>query len=535
VLENALIQYPEEAMLYFLKGVSLERLERSKEAEAVYQRAIELGGQSPELHRQMASYFAQQGDALKAIQHLVSVLEVEPEDLETLEALAHLLRQQSKWTASQQVLKRLLASHPTHATAWIQLAETHEQLGQVPEAIEVYNQALSLTGNRALELRKSLVVSPVPPASEEEAKALQHRIEISLKALSLNPPRLENPAVDLGVTPRVLMQQGLWHDGLATLWKDTLSGIQRLSKADFTQAVSSKTTHQSIVIITRDLGSSSAITPAWMPPLHALDRKDFRVHWIQIGSSIHAPQGSRFNEADTTKAIPSHDWQGIQEAILSQSPDVLVFSDAFKDVVSMALYLGNYAQTQLDLATCTPSCLAPLRPLSSTSKRFKEDFGANYEYPLLAIEVLPSRWTLDFVKGIQRLLEANPLLQVVLYFVGEEALESLLSVRLKAVLSEDTQNRLTWMPLPYAEAQRLFQVADAVLRLDDTCRSPLIDYAFAFGTSLYHLADLEGLIDYLRQPESERQAIRQKQLDERYTRYTPAFIESQAQALVAQF
>lgn len=543
VLENALTQYPEEAMLYFLKGVSLERLDRAKEAEAAYQQAVELGGQSPELHRQMAGYFAQQGEALKAIQHLVSVLELEPEDLEALEALAHLLRQQFKWSASQQVLQRLLASHPTHATAWIQLAETHEQLGQVAEAIEAYNHALELLPNRSLELRKSLVVSPLPPATPEAARDLQHRIEISLKALSLNPPRIENPAVDLGVTPRILMQQGLWHDGLATLWKEALAEIQRLSKADFTQAVSKQTTQKSIVVITRDLGSTTNPTPAWMPPVQALDRKAFRLHWIQIGSSIHAPQGSRFHEGDTMQAIASHDWHGIQEAVLSQSPDVLLFSEAFKDVVSMALYwgdytrncTGDYAETQIDLATCTPSCLAPLRPLSSTSKRFKEDFGANYEYPLLAIEVIPSRWTVDFVKGIQGLLEANPFLQVVLYFVGEEAVKTLLSSRLKAVLSEDTQNRITWMSLPYAEAQRLFQVADAVLRLEDTCRSPLMDYAFAFGTSIYNLADLEALKSYLAQSEAERQIVRQHALDSRYAFYTPAFIEAQAQALVAQW
>ena len=531
VIEKRLDTHPEEAMLYFLQGVCLERLERLHDALNAYEKATEYGRNDPELHRQMATYFAQAGDRLKAMTHLVTLLEQRPTDADALEALAHLLAEQGKQDARVQVLERLLEAHPRHAQAWIQAGDAYDLLGQSDKAIHAYNQALELTGHRALELRKALIIPALPPATDAEKEALLHRLEVSLKALSLSPPRIENPAVDLGITPQHLQEQGLWNESLEALWQKTLSGIRREAKPPISllEKGTEKRTKTHLLVLTRALSHTEAPTPEWMPVLNALDRTHFQLHWLNIGTTIEAPKGSRFHAEDTLEAIPAYEWQSLQNRLYQHAPDVLLFSDAQRDIVSTALALGHYAPKQIDLATLPTPLSAPLRPLASMSKRFKEDFGAHYEYPLLAVEATPSTWSPALILPLQHLLQTHEHLQIVLYGRYEGALLEAMQARLNS-LCPDMPARLAWMPLPLNEALKLFQVADAVLK-PSTQASSLILQAEAFGTPVFDLDASEAVDTLLALTDAERLALREKRLLTTQDRFSPRLAEQEAQAL----
>ncbi|MFN7310719.1 MAG: tetratricopeptide repeat protein [Vampirovibrionales bacterium] len=531
VIENRLETHPEEAMLYFLKGVCLERLERLHDALDAYEKATEYGKNAPELHRQMAMYFAQAGDTLKAMTHLVTLLEQLPTDADALEALAHLLAEQGKQDARVQVLERLLDAHPQHAQAWIQAGDAYDLLGQCENAIHAYNQALELTGHRALELRKSLVATALPPATDAEKDALVHRLEVSLKALSISPPRIENPAVDVGITPQHLKEQGVWNESLEALWHQALSGIQRENKPSSNDREARTKTH--LVIVTRALNHAEAPTPPWMPVLNALDRTRFQLHWLNIGTNIEAPKGSRFHAEDTVEAVPAYDWQGLQNKLYQHDADALLFSDAQRDIVSTALALGDYAPSQIDLASLKTPLSAPLRPLASMSKRFKEDFGANYGYPLLAVEVYPADWTPAVIHHLHGLLQRHPQLQIALTFKGEAALLDAMQDRLKTLYPEGLP-RLAWMALPTNEALKLFQVADAVLALGRHASLFRLQ-AEAFGTPVFQpdaVDAVDALDALLSLTDAERLALREERLLHTQERFAPTHAERQAHAFV---
>jgi tetratricopeptide (TPR) repeat protein len=529
VIENRLETHPEEAMLYFLKGVCLERLERLHDALDAYEKATEYGKNAPELHRQMAMYFAQAGDSLKAMTHLVTLLEQLPTDADALEALAHLLAEQGKQDARVQVLERLLDAHPKHVQAWIQAGDAYDLLGQSEKAIEAYNHALELTGHRALELRKSLVAPALPPASDAEKDALVHRLDVSLKALSMSPPRIENPAVDVGITPQHLKDQGVWNEALDALWHQALSGIQREKKP--TPDAREARTKTQVVMVTRALNHAEAPTPPWMPVLNALDRTRFQLHWLIIGTSIEAPKGSRFHAEDTLEAVPSYDWQGLQNKLYQRAPDALLFSDAQRDIVSTALFLGDYASTQIDLASLNTPLSAPLRPLASMSKRFKEDFGANYGYPLLAVDVHPADWTPAVIHHLHGLLQRHHQLQIALTFKGEDRLLDAMQDRLKTLYPQGLP-RVAWMALPTNEALKLFQVADAVLALSRHA-SLFHLQAEAFGTPVFQsdAVDVMDALDALLSlTDAERLALREERLLATQEQFSPSHAERQAHA-----
>ncbi len=531
VIAQRLETHPEHAMLYFLKGVCLERLERLHDAQTAYETAVEFGKNAPELHRQMATYFAQAGDSLKAMTHLVTILEIHPNDAEALEALAHLLAEQGKQDARLQVLERLLEAHPQSTSAWIQAGDAYDLLGECEKAIDAYNHALEQTGNRALELRKSLVAPALPSPTQAEKDALVHRLHLSFKALSFNPPRIENPALEVGITPQHLKDQGVWNESLQALWETALQGIQREAQLALAPREPRSKTH--ICIVTRALSHTESPTPPWMPVLNALDRSTFHLHWLNIGASIEAPKGSRFHAKDTRQAISAHEWSRLQQTLDQLAPDVLLFSDAQRDIVSTALALGHYAPRQIDLATLGVPLSAPLRPLASISKRFKEDFGAHYGYPLVAIEVFPAVWNATVIHQLDALLQRHPSLQLALYFKGEARLLEAMQERLKALYPKGLP-RLAWMSLPTPEALKLFQVADAVLHLSPHT-SVLIQQADAFATPVFSTDEMPALQALLALSEAQRLELREERLREVAHRYAPSHAERQAKAFIEEW
>ena len=169
------------------------------------------------------------------------------------------------------------------------------------------------------------------------------------------------------------------------------------------------------------------------------------------------------------------------------------------------------------------------------SKRFKEDFGANYGYPLLAVDISPAVWTPAVIHQLNALLQRHEYLQIVLSFKGEDRLLDAMQDRLKTLYPQGLP-RLAWMALPSNEALKLFQVADAVLALSRHA-SPFSLQAEAFGTPVFQsdvVEAISALDTLLSLTDAERLALREERLLETSNRFSPSVATLQAQAFTRQ-
>jgi tetratricopeptide (TPR) repeat protein len=208
-LERATLVQPENPLLFFLKGALLQATQgnQSTQAQQAYETALALGGNQLELHEAIAQFYTQQLDYTKAIQHWVAVLELQPEAVAPLQALATLLQQLGRTSQSMAVLNKLLALNPNDARTHLSLAHAFSVQGLVDEALFHYNQAFDTCQDVGIELRKLFTVPIVHP-SRASITTTHHRVLMGLKALSLTPFQLENPLVQVGDTPFYLLQQG---------------------------------------------------------------------------------------------------------------------------------------------------------------------------------------------------------------------------------------------------------------------------------------------------------------------------------------
>jgi tetratricopeptide (TPR) repeat protein len=566
-LEQAQRHYPKEGMLLFLKGVSLDALERTTEAEAAYTEALRLSGESPELHLQMAQYFTSQGDELKAIQHLVVTLEHAPQHLEALEALAQLLMRQGLLEQALQVQERLVALTPKLPRAWVFLGELQARLSQPKQAIDSFNHALEQGASRGLELRKCVVAPLLPPETEEERLRLEDTLFLSLKSLSLNPPRIENPAIDVGVTPREWMTLGVWNDRLQQVWESALSGVTYQSYQPSEDRKNPPI--QRVMLISRGISSQNEMASLWLPAVNTLDRTMYHLHWLNLSSqgTVQAtlPAGVALPEAEQVMQIPSYEWQEIQQAVLEVNPDVLLFSDAEGDCVSQALRLWPKAPPSLDIASLQLP-VAMLPPLGVNTKRFKQDFGAPFDYPLCVVPMNSHALNSTTLTMIQTLLHRFPEAQCVMLIHEAPAVQALMQARVDEALEREglASSRVALMRLPASDRLRLLQLADAVIM-------PCTDYmgmgmlylsmvqALHFGTPVYRLghdavhlpfslpgslmaplwntptsveALMATLADYLNHPPEAREAMRPQRQAMASVLVSPKARVAQMEALV---
>jgi|GEM_PF-5405601 len=517
IVQNAQKAFPEEAMLHFLEGVCLESLEKKEDAETAYAKALEKGGGSPELHRQMATYFAQQGEPMKAITHLISLLELAPEDTDALEALAHLLMDQQMPAKALQLLTRLLDITPTHANALILSADIYQRLNQPNKAIDALNGAIEASQKASLDYRKALVLPLFTPEGEAHT-ALKHRLQMSMKALSHHPATIQNPSLDIGTTPQPARRMGLWDDRLEADWRRALGKIQRTTppkKRDVDTESHTPTTPSAdglaitrVVIASRFMNADAPKASLWMPFVNQLDRSQFDVTWLSLGQAVNPPAGVKLHEDDAQLSVALHEWEIIESTLHDLAPDILCLTDVDADITTTALALGRYAPVQVALNGCSTTleskidavfnpAAAPLPPIGENTKRFKVDFGANYGYPLLCMSTSPRSLTASVMEVFKTVLTQEEKAQVVLFHHESHDTEALMQAHLASLLMDhpDVLNRLSLMNLRNGDELRLLHVADAVLDLNVSHDSLSIMKAVSYGTPVFALCDLEQSAD----------------------------------------
>ncbi len=499
-LDTAITLDAENPLLFFLKGAALQAKGASHlpQAQEAYEHALSLGGNQPELHEAMAQFYTAQQAYLKAIQHWVAVLETVPDNINALQALATLLQQVGRTTQSIAVLNKVLALNPHHAQTHLALAHAFSTQGLVEEALMYYNQALDLSQDTGIELRKLLTV-PIVHSSVESIKATHHKTLMGLKALSTNPFQLQNPLTQVGDTPFYLLQQGEAVQSLLeqyhTLLQKALPAVPSVPHS-LLQPKSADTVR--IGIVSRSFQAENKL--AWaIQGLFIHPQPNVEVVWFSIGQPMQWVAGIQ-KPAETTSIIQlsTTDWHECQQAILQQNVDCLLYTDINQDPVSTFLANRRLApkqgaisltgittgcKTTIDFILTPPLPLAaktafseatvhplatglaiPLKRIGENTKLLKQDFGIRYDDILWLLPQAPYRIGIAQDALLLQALEAVPNAKLLVLPAVEFAWQEQLKQRWEQQFPETVMERIIFLgQLKEADLLQLFNVADVVL------------------------------------------------------------------------
>lgn len=524
-LEKAIAVDAENPLLFFLKGAALQAkgTHYLPEAQTAYEQALAFGGNQPELHEAMAQFYTAQQAYLKAIQHWVAVLELTPENANALQALATLLQQVGRTTQSIAVLNKLLALNPHHAQTHLALAHAFSTQGLVEEALMYYNQALDLSHDVGIELRKLLTVPVVHP-SEASVKATHHKTLMGLKALSTTPFKLQNPLTQVGDTPFYLLQQGEPIKSLLeqyhTLLQQALPPVPSVPTAVL-KPKSAQVTR--IGIVSRSFQAESKL--AWaIQGLLAHPQPNVEIVWFSVGQPLQWVAGvTPPTEGMETIQLSTTDWYECQQAILQQNVDCLLYTDINQDPVSTFLANLRLAPKQgaISLTGTTTGCkttidfivtpplvtetatsafseatvlpietglTVALKRIGENTKLLKQDFGVRYDDIVWLLPQAPYRIGIEQDALLLQALEAVPTAKLLVLASTEPIWQEQLKHRWQQQFPETIMERIIFLGhLREADLLQLFNVTDIVLDSLPSSEPLTSLQALNFGTPLLTL------------------------------------------------
>ncbi|RCN38871.1 tetratricopeptide repeat protein, partial [Ancylostoma caninum] len=142
-LQTALQTSPEHIPTLLTMGHLKNRQNRTSESNSWFSRALTISPNSPEVHHHIGMAAASRGDVAGAESAYVNALQLAGTHLESLRALATLLREQGRYEKSEEVLRTLQAHHPSSESYGDYGAILHLN-GKFQEAKKFYEKSLHL-------------------------------------------------------------------------------------------------------------------------------------------------------------------------------------------------------------------------------------------------------------------------------------------------------------------------------------------------------------------------------------------------------
>ncbi|KAL6728397.1 hypothetical protein Aduo_010175 [Ancylostoma duodenale] len=142
-LQTALQTSPEHIPTLLTMGHLKNRQNRTSESNSWFSRALTISPNSPEVHHHIGMAAASRGDVAGAESAYINALQLAGTHLESLRALATLLREQGRYEKSEEVLRTLQAHHPSSESYGDYGAILHLN-GKFLEAKEFYEKSLHL-------------------------------------------------------------------------------------------------------------------------------------------------------------------------------------------------------------------------------------------------------------------------------------------------------------------------------------------------------------------------------------------------------
>lgn len=138
------------AILHMRLGMSLVRLGRLEEAEALLRQAQQQEPRDPDVVINLGNVLAARGLPDAALEQYSRVLDLLPTHVQALYNIGTLHREACRFEPAVQAFEKVLLMAPDHLEAMVNLGTIRERMGDASEAERLYRKALSLNPNSAI-------------------------------------------------------------------------------------------------------------------------------------------------------------------------------------------------------------------------------------------------------------------------------------------------------------------------------------------------------------------------------------------------
>ena len=187
ILRSILTQEPRNLEAWLHLARTYESKQALREAEAAYQKAVEIQPSYPGAHQHLGSFFYKQGRYDEAMRSFKRASELAPDNYKALNNLSAVLVQQGRFSQAERALRHSLEIRP-NPIAYNNLASLYFTQERYAEAVPMMEHAVQM-GQRSAMLLGSLahLYRVVPELRPKAAKASADAIDVAQKQLAVNP------------------------------------------------------------------------------------------------------------------------------------------------------------------------------------------------------------------------------------------------------------------------------------------------------------------------------------------------------------
>jgi tetratricopeptide (TPR) repeat protein len=187
ILSSIVTQEPRNLEAWLHLARTYESKQALREAEAAYQKAVEIQPSYPGAHQHLGSFYYKQGRYDEAGRSFRRASDLAPDNYKALNNLAAVLVQQGRFLPAERALRHSLEIRP-NPIAYNNLASLYFTQERYAEAVPMMEQAVKM-GQQSATLLGSLahLYRVVPELRFKAAKASADAIDITQKQLAVNP------------------------------------------------------------------------------------------------------------------------------------------------------------------------------------------------------------------------------------------------------------------------------------------------------------------------------------------------------------
>jgi len=480
LIEESIAVAPDNAESHSNLGIALAMMRRSDEAQAAYARALAL----------------------------------DPRHADAAFNLGNLLRERERYAAAEASYAQAIASNPGHTGALANLANLYalqqrsadaarafgvlgnvlQELGRTDDALNAYQQSLTLAPDPGIEVQRAFVV-PVVAASVAEIDQVRDRLIGAMSSLRASGLRLADPLRYASSAPTYTAHHGRNDRALKRAFADFYLGAtpELAWSAPHCAGYAGPGDRIRVGVVSRFLRDEHAIGKSYGAVVDQLDRRRFDVTEFRVAT---ANDSSASGRAQTL--VPGDDLASARSTIAAARLDVLLYPEVGIDPATYFLAMGRLAPVQcaslghpvttgiasVDYFLSTGSTERPeasdhytetlvrlagsandlLRPPSGGAAVTRGEFGLPADRRLYVCAQNPARIHPDFDPVLAEILRRDPQALLVLFHGARtESWGERLMQRLRRSMP-DGAARVVLLPFLKVDVfLGLLQTADAVL------------------------------------------------------------------------
>ena len=187
-------------------GICYSRLGKLVDAATNFESVLEFEPRHVGALANLGAIRSEQGRSEEAINLLKRVLTLEPEQVEATNNLGVALMDKGRYGEAAELLRSLTENNIAGAEAFSNLGNALAKLGETARADEAYQQAFLLKPDPGIRVKRAMLL-PIVSASTEVMDAARSEFERRVDALIADPPQLDDPFSEVGVTTFALSYQ----------------------------------------------------------------------------------------------------------------------------------------------------------------------------------------------------------------------------------------------------------------------------------------------------------------------------------------